>query len=111
MQKKHSAHAVTADLDLAGLAQGTAFCGADALIVTGTQTGAETDEGDVLASQTARLPVAVGSGIDSNNAGRFARIADALIVGTSLKHDADWRKPVDVARVRAVRAAIDASTA
>ena len=47
VQKKHAAHAVTADVGLSDLARGHAFCGADALIVTGTATGQATARADV----------------------------------------------------------------
>lgn len=106
VQKKHAAHAVTADLSLEELARGTAFCGADALIVTGARTGAHTAPADVEAARAAGLPVVVGSGVTPADAGSLAALADALIVGTALKEGGDWRAPVEVARVRAVRAAM-----
>lgn len=106
VQKKHAAHAVTADLDLAELARGHAFCGADALIVTGLATGRAADPGDVRAAAEAGLPVLVGSGVDEHNAGALATMAQGLIVGTALKRDGDWRRPVDPARVRAIRQAM-----
>ena len=102
VKKKHAAHAVTADLSLADVARGTAFCGADALIVTGAETGRAAAPADVVAAAEAGLPVAVGSGITETNAGAFAERADALIVGSWLKEDGDWRRPVDPARVRRV---------
>lgn len=102
IKKKHSAHAVTADLTLAEVAHGTAFSGADVLVVTGPATGRPAAPEDVIAARGAGLPVAVGSGIDPSNAARFAEHAQALIVGTALKFDGDWRQPVDVARVRAL---------
>lgn len=106
IKKKHAAHAVTADIDLADTAKGTAFCGADALVVTGTSTGAATDPADVRAARGAGLPVAVGSGVTPSDAGPLADLADALIVGTSIKVGGDWRAPVDVTRVRALRDAM-----
>ncbi len=106
VKKKHAAHAVTTDLSLADLARGSAFCGADALVVTGGETGRPAALGDVDAARAAALPVAVGSGITAANAEAFAARADALIVGTALKVDGDWRNPVDVARVRAIAAAM-----
>ncbi|PKN55074.1 MAG: hypothetical protein CVU56_23245 [Deltaproteobacteria bacterium HGW-Deltaproteobacteria-14] len=102
VKKKHAAHAVTADLSLADVARGTAFCGADALIVTGAETGRAAAPEDVVAAAEAGLPVAVGSGVSDMNAGVFAERADALIVGSWLKEDGDWRRPVDAARVRRV---------
>lgn len=106
VKKKHSSHAVTADLTLADVAHGTAFSGADVLIVTGPATGRPADPADVSAAATAGLPVAVGSGITLANIGEFIA-AQALIVGSSIKVDGDWRKPVDRQRVRALRDALE----
>lgn len=106
VQKKHAAHAITADLDLAELSHGAAFCGADTLIVTGSRTGASTSAADVQAAQTAGLPVAVGSGVTPADAGALAAVADALIVGSYFKAGGIWQHRVDRARVAAVRAEV-----
>lgn len=106
VQKKHAAHAVTADLSLGEVAHGAAFCGADALIVTGSRTGAAAAPAGVEAARAAGLPVLVGSGVTAANARVMAAVADGLIVGTALKQEGDWRAPVDEARVRAVRQAM-----
>lgn len=103
VQKKHAAHAVTADLSLADLAQGAVFSGADALVVTGRHTGHPTSVADVRAAAQAGRPVAVGSGVTPQDARELAQHADALIVGSWLKRDGDWRQPVDVERVRQLR--------
>jgi hypothetical protein len=100
VQKKHAAHAVTADLSLLELARGTAFCGADTLVITGVATGRPTSPADVREAAEAGLPVAVGSGVTPDDAAGLARVADALIVGSWLKEDGDWRRPVDLKRVR-----------
>jgi membrane complex biogenesis BtpA family protein len=105
IKKKHASHAVTADLSLGEIARGSAFCGADALIVTGVETGSPTSVADIEAARVAKLPVAVGSGVDATNAGDYAS-ADAVIVGTALKEGGDWRAPVDAARVKAVKGAL-----
>lgn len=106
IQKKHSAHAITSDLSLAEIAKGNAFCGADALIVTGIATGEPTSPDDVMAAKTAKLPVIVGSGVTPENAASLGSLADALIVGTFFKEDGDWRKPVSLSRVRALRSCL-----
>ncbi len=106
IQKKHSAHAVTADLDLGQWAHGAAFCGADCVIVTGEATGASTPAASVTAARAGGLPVAVGSGVTPADAAALGAVADGLIVGSALKVDGRWRNPVDVDRVRAVRAAL-----
>ncbi len=100
VQKKHAAHAVTSDLTLRDLAKGHAFCGAETLIVTGSSTGSPTSTRDILAAKEAALPVAVGSGVTENNIAELAQISDALIVGSWLKYDGNWRNRVDVQRVK-----------
>jgi membrane complex biogenesis BtpA family protein len=107
IKKKHASHSVTADLSVSDVAKGTVFCGADALVVTGTATGEVAQEADVTAARTAGAPVIVGSGVRSSNVTRFRDLADALIVGTSLKYDDDWRKPVELDRVRSLARALD----
>jgi hypothetical protein len=102
VQKKHASHAATADLSLAALSQGHAFCGVDALVITGASTGSRTDPGDLQAARSAGLPVVVGSGVDDVDAAELAGLADALIVGSWLKEDSDWRRPVALERVRRV---------
>jgi membrane complex biogenesis BtpA family protein len=108
VQKKHAAHAVTADLSVEELAHGAAFCGADALVITGSRTGATTSVEHVRAARTAGLPVVVGSGVSPDDAGRLGAEAQALVVGSWLKEGGQWRRPVDLHRVRLLRAALDA---
>lgn len=102
IKKKHSAHAITADVDLAETARAAEFFGADAVIVTGVATGRETDPADVAAARAAAgIPVLVGSGITAANLARYDA-ADGLIVGSSAKLDGAWSNPVDEARARAL---------
>jgi len=99
VRKKHAAHAVTADIPLDDLAAGTAFCGADALIVTGGTTGQPPAREDLADMRRPGLPVIVGSGISPHTAPALGD-ADAWIVGSWLKENGDWRRPVDIQRVR-----------
>ncbi len=104
VRKKHSSHAITADLDLAECVAGTVFAGADGVIVTGTATGRPTDPEDVRAAARAAgdVPVWVGSGATPETAGTLlAAGAHGIIVGTAIKERGDWRRPVDPARARA----------
>lgn len=80
----------------------------DALIVTGMGTGfrATADDIEVVKRVSAR-PVFVGSGVTAETAAEYRR-ADGFIVGTTLKQGGRVEAPVDVARVRAVAAAIAA---
>ena len=107
IQKKHAAHALTADLTLEELCHGAHFCGADGLIITGSRTGQEPDLNHVQRARSAGLPVLIGSGVTAENIAQYADSADAVIVGSYLKEGGDWRKPVDQVRVSAVRAALN----
>jgi membrane complex biogenesis BtpA family protein len=78
------------DLRLRGLA--------DAIIVTGSETGAAADPSRLQElREQLEAPLLVGSGLSTENAGQFAG-ADGAIVGTSLKSDGR----VDRARVQAL---------
>lgn len=81
------------DLRLRGLA--------DALIVTGSETGAAADPSRIaeLRGAIADAPLLVGSGLTAQNAGSFGD-ADGAIVGTSLKTDGivDRRKVEEVVK-------------
>lgn len=90
-------------------AKDTALRGlADALIVTGSATGAPTSLAD-LQSVRAALPDAmllVGSGITEATIGEALAIADGVIVGSFVKENAEIGRPVAAERVRRlVRAA------
>lgn len=70
---------------------------ADALIVTGSATGAAADPARLYALRDLDAPLLLGSGLTAENAGDFPD-ADGAIVGTSLKTGG----AVDPARVEAV---------
>jgi membrane complex biogenesis BtpA family protein len=98
IKKKHSAHAITADVDLVETAHAAEFFGADAVVVSGPATGRETDAEEVRAVSAAIcIATLVGSGITVENVDRYAD-ADGLIVGSSVKRDGCWANPVDEAR-------------
>lgn len=105
VKKKHSAHALTADVDLAETAKAAEFFLADGVVVTGSATGRPADPGEVAAVREAvSVPVLVGSGITAGNLRDYAA-ADAFIVGSSLKRGGDWSAPLDRGRLRALRRA------
>lgn len=107
VKKKHSAHAITADLGIAEVAHAAEFFLADGVIVTGVASGRPAEPGEVADVKAAvHVPVLVGSGITAENVARYGP-ADGFIVGTSLKEDGDWTRPVDPRRVRALVAARD----
>lgn len=103
IKKKHASHALTGDLTIGDCAHAAEFFGADGVIVTGAFTGREADEADLRATRAAcTLPVLVGSGVTPQNVRAMLKHADAVIVGSSIKADGHWSKPVHGARVKAV---------
>lgn len=106
IKKKHSSHAITADVDLAETARAAEFFGADGVIVTGTSTGRPTKLDDVRRVRTAtKLPLAIGSGATPDNIRETFEYADAVIVGSWYKKDGDWNNPPDEQRTRDLVAA------
>ncbi len=110
IKKKHSAHAITADVDLAETARAAEFFGADAVVVTGSATGQPTATTDVRAARAAvGIPVLVGSGVTADNLAEYWPLADGLIVGSYLKRGGHWANPVDPKRLRRLADAAAAS--
>jgi membrane complex biogenesis BtpA family protein len=107
VQKKHSAHAITADLGLEDWIHGAEFFGIDGVIITGAATGKAASKAEVArARKASRLPVIVGSGLTARNAADYAQ-ADAWIIGSSIKYDGFWENPIDPDRLKAMVAARD----
>jgi hypothetical protein len=70
---------------------------ADAILVTGIATGAETKVDDVREVKEAVdcTPVFVASGVDEENLPHYKDIADGAILGTRIKVDNDTEAPID----------------
>jgi membrane complex biogenesis BtpA family protein len=81
---------------------------ADAIIVTGGETGQPADMDDVSRAKEAvpDFPVLVGSGVHEGNVAQLLEAADGVIVGTSLKEAGVTTNPVDKARVAAFMALV-----
>ena len=103
IKKKHSSHAITADVDLAETAHAAEFFGADGLIVTGTATGAPTRKDDLIeARKGTSLPLLVGSGTTPENLDDLWTAADGFIIGSWLKEGGRWDRPLDPGRVKEI---------
>jgi membrane complex biogenesis BtpA family protein len=77
--------------------------GADAIIVSGSGTGAETALEDLTAVADATdLPVYVGSGVTAESVAATLEIADGVIVGTSTRPDGRVEAPVDAVLAKAI---------
>jgi membrane complex biogenesis BtpA family protein len=105
IKKKHSAHAITADVSITETAKAAEFFLADGVIVTGISTGEPASPDEVRdVAESVQMPVMVGSGITPANLPRFAT-AHGFIVGSSVKQGGVWSNPIDVEAVRAVAGA------
>jgi uncharacterized protein len=102
VKKKHSAHAITADVSIAETAHAAEFFLADGVIVSGPSTGRAADPAEVRAvSDAVGIPTVVGSGITALNVSAYPS-ADAFIVGSWLKQDGVWSNPLDPSRLEAL---------
>ena len=100
VKKKHSAHAITADVSLGQTAETVEFMGADCVIVTGSVTGEAPQVADVKeAKNHCHLPVFLGSGISDANIDQFYNEADGFIIGSYFKVDGLWSNTIDPIRV------------
>ena len=77
---------------------------ADALIVSGVGTGQAADMADVERVRRAcpDTRLLLGSGVNAGNVKDYLRLADGVIVGSSLKKDGKLANPVDARRVAAL---------
>ena len=99
IQKKHSSHALTADLSIGDHARGADFMGADGVIVTGNHTGHVVDVAQLREVRGAtELPLVVGSGVTPGNIKQIFEFADAVIVGSSIKQGGNWANALDIKR-------------
>jgi membrane complex biogenesis BtpA family protein len=100
VKKKHSAHAITADVGVGETAAAVEFMRADGVIVSGVATGREASDADIAdVRQHCRLPLYLGSGVSADNLAHFYPLADGFIVGSDFKTDGRWSEPVDPRRV------------
>lgn len=80
--------------------------GADAVIVTGTASGVETPlENLQNVKKSISIPVAAGSGVTVENIAEQKKVADIMIIGTTLRPGGKMSEPIDPARAAAIVAA------
>jgi uncharacterized protein len=76
---------------------------ADALVVTGTATGAAILESDLSELHgTVKVPLLVGSGVTKSNIKQLSKTASGFIIGTSLKESKQRDARVSLDKVRAI---------
>lgn len=98
---KHGSHFIISDRTIAEQAHDAESEGADALIVTGFETGqAPTPEKVRELADHVGVPVLIGSGTTVQNVGELLRYADGAIVGSYFKEGNNWKNPVDETTTR-----------
>ncbi len=104
IKKKHSSHAITADIDIAETAKAVQFFLADGVIVTGSSTGTTASRDELKAVKGAvDIPILIGSGITADNLKDYWELADAFIIGSWLKQDGFWKNSISEERLRRMR--------
>jgi len=100
VKKKHSSHAITADIGIGETAEAVQFMRGDAVIITGSVTGDPPALADIrVAKEHCRLPAYLGSGVTAQNLPKYYKLADGFIIGSHFKVDGLWSNPVDAKRV------------
>jgi hypothetical protein len=107
VKKKHSSHAITADVSLGETAAAVEFMRGDAVIVSGSATGEPPLAADAREAKShCRLPVLLGSGVTPENVAGFYDAADGFIVGSYFKEGGLWSNAVEPARVERMTGAV-----
>jgi membrane complex biogenesis BtpA family protein len=103
---KHAAPLATIDV-AAGARDLAERSGAAGLVLSGARTGEPVDVAlfDTVRAAVGAFPIWLGSGLSVANAASLWPRCDGAIVGTACKQDGRVDLPVDVTRVRALRAA------
>ena len=98
-------------------ARGAAFLGMDAILISGPAAGVPFEMSDLVAAKEAAptVPVVANTGVRADRIAEIFAVADAAIVGTSLKYDGTTWNAVDPERAerlmdaaRAARASLTA---
>lgn len=93
----------TKDLTLRGMA--------DAIIVTGNQTGGQADTNDLKkVLENTFLPVLIGSGITDDNLSEYFNLANGFIVGSYFKKEGKTSSQVEENRIQKFTAVFQALT-
>jgi uncharacterized protein len=100
VKKKHSSHALTADVSLGATCAAVEFMRGDAVIITGTATGEPPHLEDLREAKAhCTLPVILGSGLTAENLAELYEAADAFIVGSHFKSGGRWSNPIERERI------------
>ncbi len=99
IKKKHSSHAITADVNILDTAEAARFFLSDGVIITGNSTGMAVDFQELRMLQNYSFRKIIGSGITIENLNSYMHLADLYIVGSALKIDGKWFNDPDPDRI------------
>jgi len=94
---KHGSHFIVSDRSIAQRARDAESDGADAIVISGWETGAPPD---VKLVRTVKEKVAVPVILGEENVTELLAIGDGAIVGSYFKIDGNWKSRVDGERVK-----------
>ncbi len=101
VQKKHSSHAITADISIKEHVETASYFRSDGIIITGSSTGKAALIDDVkTAYQNTSLPIIIGSGITISNIENYWDFADAFIVGSEFKFEGKWENSISEEQIK-----------
>ncbi|GAB7088867.1 BtpA/SgcQ family protein [Marinifilum fragile] len=101
IKKKHSSHAITADVDIDETAKAAEFFLSDGLIVTGSSTGKAVYLHELKSlKDKVQIPVLIGSGITADNLEEYWNYASGFIVGSHFKENGFWKNPISKDRLK-----------
>jgi membrane complex biogenesis BtpA family protein len=101
IKKKHSSHAITADVDIDETALAAEFFLSDGLIVTGSSTGKAVYLHELKSlKDKVNLPVIIGSGVTADNLQEYWDYASAFIIGSHFKEEGYWKNPISEERLK-----------
>ncbi|WP_321319380.1 BtpA/SgcQ family protein [Labilibaculum sp.] len=101
IKKKHSSHAITADVDIDETAETAEFFLSDGVIVTGSSTGRAVYLHELKSlKDKIHIPVLIGSGITAENLSEYWDYASAFIVGSHFKKDGYWENDISDERLK-----------
>nr|AAL48791.1 RE21901p [Drosophila melanogaster] len=95
LKKKHSSHAITADVSLLETAHAAEFFMTDGIIITGTATGHAASPEDLQQlSGRVKVPLIIGSGVTRDNIDSYYKDAHAVIIGSHFKRNGNWLEEI-----------------
>ncbi|XP_055378741.1 uncharacterized protein F13E9.13, mitochondrial [Condylostylus longicornis] len=95
IKKKHSSHAITADINLLETAKAAEFFQADGIIITGNSTGHPIEDNDLNDVQQSGLPILIGSGCTEYNVEKYYNKCQGVIVGSHFKKNNFWKEDLN----------------